>query len=88
MELGFVITLLRRTILQIIIVSSPVLLAALITGLILSILQATTSIQDQTLTFVPKILVILLVLGLTGAWILGSLAGFTRNIFALISEMS
>ena len=58
MSIGFVVTLLRNSVLQTLILASPVLLVAMTVGLVISIFQATTSIQDQSLTFVPKILAI------------------------------
>jgi len=65
-----------------IILSAPILcLTALVVGLIISILQATTSIQEQTLTFVPKILAIMLVLALLGGWMFSSLGDYTVQLF-------
>ena len=65
-----VVSLLRETLYLIIKVSAPMLLVSLVVGLIVSILQTVTSIQEQTLTFVPKLLSIFLVLMLTGNWIM------------------
>ena len=59
MSLGMVIALMRNGIFEILVLSAPVLLAALVVGLVVAIFQATTSIQEQTLTFVPKIMTIL-----------------------------
>jgi flagellar biosynthetic protein FliQ len=67
--------------------SAPVLLVALIVGLVISIIQATTSIQEQTLTFVPKIAAILIMLFLLGGWMLTSLRDYTATLFGMISEM-
>ena len=61
-------------------ISAPVLAAALITGVLVSILQAATQIQEQTLSFVPKILMITLAL-LCGPWILQTMMGFTTDLF-------
>ena len=57
-------------------VSAPMLLVSLIIGLIISILQTVTSIQEQTLTFVPKLIGIFLTIMLCGRWILNSVAEF------------
>ncbi len=65
-----VISLLRETLYLIIKVSAPMLIVSLVVGLIVSILQTVTSIQEQTLTFVPKLLSIFLVIMLAGNWIL------------------
>ena len=64
MSIGMIVNLLREGIFQVFILAAPVLLAALVVGLIVAIFQATTSIQEQTLTFVPKILTILGMAGL------------------------
>jgi flagellar biosynthetic protein FliQ len=60
----------------------------LIVGLVISIFQATTSIQEQTLTFVPKIVVVLGSVVVFGAWILNSLISFTMRIFSFIPDMA
>ena len=60
---------------------------ALIIGLIISIFQATTSIQEQTLTFVPKIVAIFLTLAFFGPWMFTSMREFTLNLFRLIPQM-
>lgn len=73
---------------EILILSAPVLLVAMVVGLVISILQATTSIQEQTLTFVPKIAAIMLVLALLGGWMFGSLGQYTRGLFAMIPQMA
>ena len=88
MDIGDVTFLLRGAILQILILAAPMLLIGMGVGLIISIVQATTSIQEQTLTFVPKIAAILLVLMLFGPWIFSSLSQYTINLFSRISEMS
>ncbi len=88
MSIGFIVTLLRNSIVQTLILAAPVLLVAMTIGLIISIFQATTSIQDQSLTFVPKILAIFITLGLLGAWMANSLINYTISIFQLIPGMA
>ncbi|MDC7235752.1 MAG: flagellar biosynthesis protein FliQ [Spirochaetales bacterium] len=88
MSIGFVVTLLRNSVVQTLIIASPVLLVAMTIGLIISIFQATTSIQDQSLTFVPKILAIFATLGLLGAWMFNSLINYTETLFQLIPGMA
>ncbi|MDP3178439.1 MAG: flagellar biosynthesis protein FliQ [Spirochaetaceae bacterium] len=88
MSIGEAVSIMRGGILEIIILAAPILLVAMIIGLIVSILQATTSIQEQTLTFVPKIAAIMLVLALLGGWMFGSLAQYTRELFAMIPQMA
>jgi flagellar biosynthetic protein FliQ len=88
MSVGDAVSILRGGIIEILMLSAPVLLVAMVVGLLVSILQATTSIQEQTLTFVPKIAAIMLVLALLGGWMFGSLAQYTRDLFAMIPDMA
>lgn len=67
-------------------VAAPVLLASLAVGLVVGIIQAATSVNEQTLTFVPKLAAIALVLVVFGASMLGLLGDFTSEIFARIAS--
>ncbi len=87
MTLGTVVALMRSGIFEILMLASPVLISALVVGLVVAIFQATTSIQEQTLTFVPKIMTILGVLALLGGWMFASLRDYTINLFMLIPQM-
>ncbi|HOF86139.1 MAG TPA: flagellar biosynthesis protein FliQ [Treponemataceae bacterium] len=87
MSLGMVIALMRNGIFEILVLSAPVLLAALVVGLVVAIFQATTSIQEQTLTFVPKIMTILAMLALLGGWMFSSLTDYTIALFNMIPQM-
>jgi len=69
-------------------VSAPLLLVSLVVGLLVSILQATTQIQEQTLSFVPKIVAVFLALIFFGPWIMQELETFTLQIFEQIVEVS
>ncbi|MCX6104991.1 MAG: flagellar biosynthesis protein FliQ [Proteobacteria bacterium] len=62
-------------------ISAPVLIAALVTGVLISIVQAATQIQEQTLSFVPKILMITLAMMVCGPWILQIMTEFTKELF-------
>ncbi|MCQ2080695.1 MAG: flagellar biosynthesis protein FliQ [Lachnospiraceae bacterium] len=62
--------------------SAPVLLVSLIVGLIVSIFQTVTSIQEQTLTFVPKIIAIFLAIIVLGHWMLNNMAGYMESLWA------
>lgn len=88
MELSTVIELVRSSVAVIIIVASPILLTAMGVGLTISIIQATTSIQEQTLTFVPKLLAIFAILAIFGGWITVRLTTFTTIIFERISGLT
>ena len=87
MSIGDVTALLRGGILQVLMMAAPLLLSALIVGLVVAILQATTSIQEQTLTFVPKVFTILLVLALLGGLGFSRLADYTIDLFRRIPDM-
>ena len=68
--------------------SAPILIPALIAGLVLGMVQAATSINEQTLTFVPKLIVVAICLALFGSAILMLLVDFTQDIFARIPELA
>jgi flagellar biosynthetic protein FliQ len=87
-DVGVVTALLRQGILQVLLIASPLLLSALVVGLVVAILQATTSIQEQTLTFVPKIFAILLVLAFLGTWMFTSMGEYTKQLFLKIPDMA
>ncbi len=77
----------HEAVLTVLLVSAPILGAALLTGLLISILQATTQIQEMTLVFVPKIVVVLLVVLIFGPWMLNILVNFTHSLIAAIPQM-
>ena len=87
MSIGEVTALLRGGIQQVLMMAAPLLLSALVVGLVVAILQATTSIQEQTLTFVPKVITILLVLAFLGGWMFSSLGEYTKELFRQIPAM-
>ena len=68
-------------------VAAPMLIAAVVIGLIVSILQATTQIHEQTLTFLPKLIGMAVIGIMTGSWMLHKLTGFTEKIFDIISKI-
>ncbi|MBP5603115.1 MAG: flagellar biosynthesis protein FliQ [Treponema sp.] len=88
MSIGEVISLMRGAVTQIISIIAPVLGLALIVGLVVAILQAVTSIQEQTLTFLPKLLVILLVIALLGGFMFTSLREYTVALFNRIPDFA
>ncbi|MDO4303082.1 MAG: flagellar biosynthesis protein FliQ [Bacillota bacterium] len=67
-------------------VSAPVLLISLVVGLLISIFQTVTSIQEQTLTFVPKIVAVFLSLILLGNWMLTEMSGFMTQLWSDFSR--
>ncbi len=76
-----IIDLLRQMLWVSILLSGPVLLTALVVGLVIGLLQAVTSIQEQTLTFVPKIVALAAILALLGGWMLRYLVSYTGELF-------
>lgn len=87
MDLGTAIAIIRSGILNILIIAAPILLIGMGVGLIVSVFQATTSIQEQTLSFVPKIAAILITVFFFGPWILARLTQFTIQLFEQIPDM-
>jgi len=68
-------------------VSAPILLTALLVGFAISLFQAATQIQEQTLSFVPKIIAVAIALVLTGNWVLSELVSFTESLFASLPAL-
>ncbi|MGC4122561.1 MAG: flagellar biosynthesis protein FliQ [Myxococcales bacterium] len=77
----YVTNVTREALYLTLIASAPPIVISLIVGFIISLFQATTQIQEQTLTFAPKILIVFGVLGLTGPWIGHQLLTFTYHLF-------
>ena len=75
--------LVRETLLTALLIVAPILGAGVLVGLIISIIQSVTSIQDQTLTFVPKIVAMTLVAAVLMPWIVMRLVEFTQEMFRL-----
>jgi flagellar biosynthesis protein FliQ len=82
------IGIVRQGVMQILLLSAPALLISMAVGLVIAVLQATTSIQEQTLTFVPKLAAILGVLVIFGPWMLNTIVEFTKQIFATIPNIT
>lgn len=70
------------------VVAGPVLAAIMITGIIISVLQVATQIQEMTLTYVPKLLVTSLLLIFLGSWMMRQLTGFARDLFLAIPTLA
>jgi flagellar biosynthesis protein FliQ len=71
----------NEALILILVLSAPPLLISLVVGLAISLFQATTQIQEQTLTFVPKITAVFLTLALTGYWMMAQMVRFTQSLF-------
>ena len=68
-------------------VSAPVLLTALLVGFTISLFQAATQIQEQTLSFVPKIIAVAIALLVTGNWVLAEMVSFTERLFDMLPAL-
>ncbi|GIO21981.1 flagellar biosynthesis protein FliQ [Oceanobacillus sp. J11TS1] len=86
MSSEFVLTLAERGIYTVLLMTVPLLLLALAVGLLVSIFQATTQIQEQTLAFIPKILAVLLGLVFFGPWMLTTIVEFTSDLYMNINQ--
>jgi flagellar biosynthetic protein FliQ len=82
-----VITLIQQALQILVLISAPLLLTALVVGLIVSIFQAATQINEMTLSFIPKLLAMFAVFLLAGPWMLGTLIDFTRQLFSSIPQI-
>ncbi len=79
-----VIDISQQTLYLIALIASPMLLSALAIGLLIGMFQAATSINEQTLSFIPKLAVLLLSILVAGPWMLNLLIGFTRRLYISI----
>jgi flagellar biosynthetic protein FliQ len=82
-----VMDLAHKTLMVTTLISAPLLLIALITGLVIGMLQAATQINESTLSFIPKLLMLVLTLFAAGPWILRVLIDFTHDLYASIPAM-
>lgn len=86
MDAGQVVTVARQTIWVIVKTSVPLLLVSMIVGLIISLFQTLTSIQEQTLTFVPKLLAIMIALMIMGNWLLSEIVSFMQMLWGSFGQ--
>jgi flagellar biosynthetic protein FliQ len=82
-----VLTLSRQALEMTVMVSTPLLGAALVTGLLVSLFQAATQINEMTLSFIPKLLVLILVMVFAGPWMLSLMVDYMRRLFASIPTL-
>lgn len=83
----YVINLLREAFYTVFLLAGPILIVTMVVGLIISIFQAATSIQEMTLTFVPKAIIVAVVLVLTLPWMFDIMITFTTQIFTQIPSI-
>lgn len=87
MSLSEAISLIKHSLMIVIMISGPALLASLVIGILISLFQSLTQIHEATLAFVPKILVVFIVLILLGGWMLNMLVGFSKDILIKMSNI-
>lgn len=88
MDMQYVIALGRQAIYTTLLVSAPMLLFALVVGLVISILQAITQIHEMTLTFIPKIIAVAVALVIFLPWMMSSIVSYTYQLFAMIPGLA
>ena len=84
---GEVIDILTQAITTVILCAAPMLIVAMVVGLLVSIFQATTQINEQTLAFVPKIVCVMLTLLIFGSFIFATVGGFVTRLFNSINQI-
>jgi flagellar biosynthetic protein FliQ len=87
MDASYAVYIIRSGVLQVLLMAAPILGIGMGVGLVVAIFQATTSIQDQTLSFIPKIAAILFAVVLFGPWMIQTLLRFTESLFEQIPNM-
>lgn len=87
MSESLLMSILKDAIFTGLLVAAPILLVSVVLGLLISIFQATTQIQEQTLTFVPKLVAVALVGLVAGTWMLHTVVAFTTRIFEHIATV-
>ncbi len=85
---GYIITLAREALYTTLLICAPLLGVSLLIGLLIGIFQATTQLQDASLSFVPKIVAVLIVVVIFAPWILNILISFTQNLFMSIQNLT
>ncbi|ASB89602.1 flagellar biosynthesis protein FliQ [Bacillus sonorensis] len=88
MNSEFVISIAERAVYVTLLVSGPLLALALAVGLIVSVFQATTQIQEQTLAFIPKIVAVLVGLVIFGPWMLSTILSFATELFSNLNRFA
>ncbi|MCB1176688.1 MAG: flagellar biosynthesis protein FliQ [Leptospiraceae bacterium] len=82
-----VVTLIRESLFVTLKVSAPILITALVVGLLIGVIQTTTSIQEPTIAFVPKLIAIFIVIVVFASWIVKVMTEYTRNLFLMIDKI-
>jgi flagellar biosynthesis protein FliQ len=87
MDTAMVVDLARQALWMTMLISAPMLLVALVVGLIIGIIQAATSINEQTLSFIPKLLSLALTAAVFGGWMINTLVDYTKVLYGRIPAL-
>jgi flagellar biosynthetic protein FliQ len=87
MDSATVVDLARQALWMTMLISAPLLGVGLIVGLLVGIFQAATSINEQTLSFIPKILAVGLTMAIAGGWMINTMVDYTKNVFTRIPQL-
>lgn len=82
-----VLTIVKETVWKIIVLSAPFLVVSIALGLIISVFQAATQIHEQTITFVPKLIAVLILMLLLGSWMINSMTDFFHMLTNMMLEL-
>jgi len=88
MDVTLFIQLLKDMLMMIVLLSSPVLVSSMVVGTLIGVLQTVTQVQEQTLTFVPKIIIGLFILMVTAPWLVDQLLSHTQHMFDLMITLA
>ena len=87
MDSATVVDLARQALWMTMLISAPLLGVGLIVGLLVGVFQAATSINEQTLSFIPKILAVGLTMAIAGGWMINTMVDYTKNVFTRIPSL-
>lgn len=87
MDIAAVIDISRQALWMVVLISAPLLVVSLVVGLVIGIIQAATSINEATLSFIPKLAALAITLAVVGGWQLGTLVDYTRSLYQRIPSL-
>jgi flagellar biosynthetic protein FliQ len=87
MDASMVVDLARQALWMTMLISAPLLVTGLVIGVVVGVFQAATSINEQTLSFIPKLMAIGLVMAISGGWMINTMVDYTRSIFTRIPSL-
>ena len=87
MDSATVVDLARQALWMTMLISSPLLVVGLVVGLLIGIFQAATSINEQTLSFIPKVFAVGLTMSIAGGWMINTMVDYTKNVFTRIPSL-